>query len=841
MGFYSHVSKLVRDHPWWVVAVSLLLTAALVPGIALIKGEVTQQSMLPPSFPSNLALKDLTRIFGGTSYENVLIEAPNVTDNTITQFLIGLEDYINQDPALTHAIAKLPGEKGNVPEILKKPVPVIQDYLSPFIANIKQGIAQSGFNISLSQITNQEIKSQTGKDFQQTVNQDYLSVPQVREQMIGPQKFLTPDLKATLVLIKQNPSLTGSQQVSLANNLEKLFRTKLSSVRGLKLYFAGDATLARDFNNHIRNKTALLFLLSIGFVIITLFLAFRRFTDTLVPIGVMLISLAWTFGLMGYAGIPYSIAAVAIMPLLLGHSLTFVVPFIARYYEEEEQVHGTIVAVGRALMSVGQALFPAAATSVVGFLVFLFSVLPPLKNFGTTSAIGTALLFLLSITLLPAVIVLRDRRMESAKSAEEREKLHTHFDGFRRRQKRSLYAKGTDRALNWFISFSTGHYYLIAGGFAVLIVLGFTGSAGLKTDSDLRELIPRDLPSIQADLQIEKAFGPDQTDFIMVTGDVLEPRSLETMLALENAIARDPAARYHGYDPAQRKYVSGYYYPRDGMTSLADVVVSSNNGVMPADRAGVEAALSNAQANGGYVGGVLSPDKRHALVSLNGHAALTNQAIKVKMSILTANSEKYLIPAGMRFELGGITPLTNDMTRNIIPTETWSSILSLVICGLLLILIFWSLPFGLIALSVAIVGAAAEVGFLWLMNWPIDVITSLTSALVIAIGSNFGILFTHRYMQAIVRKGTNAKAAVKDTILNLGRANIVAGLAACAGFLIIMLSQIEPLKRFGGVTAFGIFWSLLASLTLLPALLYMWNEKLAREEVQEAPEASAAG
>lgn len=834
MKLYGYIAKIVREHPVYIVAVALLLTIALAPGLLFIRGEVTQRSMLPPDFPSNKALSDLTRVFGGTSYEQVLITAPRVTNNTITQFLIGLEDYINEDTSLSKQVARLPGQQGkDVPEILRKPVPIVQDYLSPFIANVKQGIAQSGFNISLRGINDQLIKSQTGKDFQQTVEQDYLSVTEVQQQMVGEQKFLTPDYKTTIILIKQNPALSDSQQVALANNLEKLFRTKLSGVKGLKLNFSGDATLARDFDHHIRNKTLLLFLLSIAFVVLTLFFAFRRFTDTVVPIGVMIVSLIWTFGLMGYARIPYSIAAVAIMPVLLGHALTFVVPFIARYYEEEEQLHGAVVAASRTLLSVGMALFPAAATSVVGFMVFLFSVLPPLKNFGVTSALGTAALFVLSITLLPAIIVIRDIRIEVAASPEEREKYQTHFDGFRRRQEKSLYARGTDRVLHWSFDFSTHYSVFIVIGAALLIFLGFAGSAGLKTDSDLRALIPRDLPSIAADVQIEKAFGPDQTDFIMVNGDVLDPKSLEAMLKAEETIANDPAGHYSQYDPIHRTYVSGDYYPRNGMTSLADVVLSANNGVMPADKQGVLSALDTAAANGGYVGGVLSDDHKYALISTNGRAALSNQAIKTKMSILNRSSDKYLASQGLRYELGGITPLTSDMTRNIIPTETWSSVLSLIVCGLLLIIIFRSLPFGLITLTVAFAGAAAEVGFLWLMSWPLDVITSLVSALVIAIGSNFGILFTHRYMQAIEGGDVPAIDALRDTILNLGRANVVAAVSTCAGFLIIMLSQIEPLKRFGGVTAFGIFWSLIASLTLVPALLHLWSGHKARVAEKE--------
>jgi hydrophobe/amphiphile efflux-3 (HAE3) family protein len=836
MKLYSFIARIIREHPLTVVAVALLVTIALVPGLFLIKGEVTQRSMLPPDFPSNKSLRDLTRVFGGTSYEQALIVAPRVTNNTITHFLIGLEDFINNDPNLSKEIARLPSKQGKgVPEILRKPVPIIQDYLTPFIANVKQGIAQSGFNISLSEITESQIKSMTGKDFQQTVEQEYLSVPDVQKQMVGQQKFLTSDYKTTIVLMKQNPSLSDSQQVALANNLEKLFKAKLSGVKGLKLYFSGDATLARDFDHHIKNKTLLLFLLSILFVIVTLFMAFRRLTDTVVPIGVMLVSLIWTFGLMGYAGVPYSIAAVAIMPVLLGHALTFVVPFIARYYEEEEQVHGAEVATSRTLLSVGIALFPAAATSIVGFLVFLFSVLPPLKNFGLTAALGTFALFVLSITLLPAIIVIRDMRIETAASAGEREKYQTHFDGFRRRQKRGLYARGTDRVLHWSFNFSTRYSWLIVIGGTALILLGFAGRAGLKTDSDLRALIPRDLESIAADLQIEKAFGPDQTDFIMVRGDVLQPKSLQAMLKAEDEIAKDPRGRYSQYDPMQRTHVSGDYYPREGMDSLADVVLSANNGVMPADRQGVLAALDTAAANGGYVGGVLSDDHRYALISMNGRAALSNEAIKTKMSILNRNSDKHLVSQRLGFEVGGITPLINDMTRNIIPTETWSSVLSLLVCGLILIIIFRSVPYGLITLTVAFAGASAEVGFLWLMNWPLDVITSLVSALVIAIGSNFGILFTHRYIQAVRSGDVPHVDALRDTILNLGRANVVAAISTCAGFLIIMLSQIEPLKRFGGVTAFGIFWCLVASLTLVPALLHLWSQHQARAAEKRLP------
>lgn len=836
LRLYAKIADLVENHPWWTVAVSLVITLALGFGLLFLQGVLSYQGLLPGGFPSSKALKNLERDFDGISYEQVLLRGPNMTDNRVVQFFVGLEDYINEDPQLGRGqIVALPGRKGpNVPQILEQPVPVIQSYLTPFIANIKQGIAQSGFNIKLSKITNELIEAQTDKDFQQTVQQDYLSDPRVRSSMVGIEKFITEDYKAAYILLKTNPRLTDTQQVALAENLEKLFKTRLAGVPGVKINMSGDPSLARDFDRHVRNKTILLFVLSILFVILILFLAFRRTTDTLVPIAVMVMSLVWTFGLLGYLNIPYSVVSVAIMPLLLGHALTFIVPFVARYYEEAGHRLGSIAAIGTTLRTVGIALFPAAATSIAGFLVFEFSVLPPLRDFGLASAIGTAFIFVLSITLLPAIMVLRDRRLESggAETGEEREKLVEHFTGFTRSQGYSLFTRANDRLLDWFGKLSTRHATVVIIVTVGLIIIGLLGSFGLTTDSDLRKLVPKDLPSINTDFLIERYFGPQQTDVILVNGDVTSPRAIKAMAGLEAAVTGDPENTIYVAKKGGR-LEKLYLYQPAGINGLSDVVLGSTNGVLPTTREQVDEAFQTAAANGAYVGGVLGNSRRQALISLNGIGATSTEMVNMKMRILRRNSTKYLLPAGLRFEFGGITPLTRDMTKNIIPTETWSSILSLFLSGILLILIFRSLPYGLITMTVAFAGVAGEIAFLSLMSYPIDVMTSLASALIIGVGSNFGILFTHRFIQDTRDGKMLPLESIRSTMKNLGRANVAAAASAIGGFLIIMLSQIQPLKRFGGVTAFGLLCSIIASLTLMPALLYKLSARKAMMEEEK--------
>jgi len=118
------------------------------------------------------------------------------------------------------------------------------------------------------------------------------------------------------------------------------------------------------------------------------------------------------------------------------------------------------------------------------------------------------------------------------------------------------------------------------------------------------------------------------------------------------------------------------------------------------------------------------------------------------------------------------------------------------------------------------------------MNWPLDIMTSLVSALVIGIGVNFGILFTYRYVQEKRDENRTAADAIRETMSNLGRANVIAALTTVAAFVIVMFSGIVPLRRFGGVTAVAITACLVTSLTLMPALLYRLSRN-AEQPVEE--------
>jgi uncharacterized protein len=791
----------------------MLVTVGLGFGLLFLKGHVTYQSLLPQDFPSVKALSSLRSEFGGISYEYVVVHARNVTDSKVAQALIGLDDSLSKDPRFNA------GQLETRQDASGAKVPVVQDYISPFAATMQREMAARGIHIPLSTITNDMVKQFTGKDLQKLIEEDYLSNPQAAAAEVG--RFITPDRKVALIMLKDGANLTEKQQVKLGGDLADFFAKKLGSLGGVKVSISGDATLARDFNTHIKNKTALLFIIAFILVILTLFLAFRRLSDTFLPIAVMLVAMVWTFGFTGWVGIQYTVAVIGVMPLLLGHALTFVVPFLARYYESMDRLSRSIESVGKALVAVGVALFLAAVTNLFGFLVFGFSVLPALRDFGITCAVGNLFVFALTVTMLPAVLVVRDRALEKRMGAEA-EGQEQYFDGLSRRKSRGVFTRATDRALGAFTTMSVGHSTMLMVVFGVLIVAGFTQMRSLTTDSDLRKLVPRDLPGMSTGFEVEKYFGGHQLDVIMATGDVLSPKSLEAMADLEKAVTGSRG---------------GGLYTSVGVTGLPDVLTAANNGSLPATREEAERALKTAEDNGGYVvGGLLSTDGKSALITLNAGGAASAAVVDKKMELLTKTGEQYIAAAGLSYRLGGITPLTKDMTKNIIPTEIFSATLTLALCALILVIIFRSFTYGLITLTVAMAGVAAEIGFLTVMNWPLDIMTSLVSALVIGIGVNFGILFTYRYIQERSAGEATAADAISTTMTNLGRANVIAALATVAAFVIVMFSGIVPLRRFGGVTAVAITACLITSLTLMPALLYRFSRGAESREGARVPE-----
>lgn len=262
-------------------------------------------------------------------------------------------------------------------------------------------------------------------------------------------------------------------------------------------------------------------LVSMAAAVAALLLVLRRPSNVLI-VGVSIAcATAWTFGLLGALDAPISFLTVFLAPLLAGVGVDYAVHVLQRHEEERDAGASRRDGVATALRTSGGAAAVSAATTAVGLLALLAVPAPLFAQVGWVSAVGIAMGFLASVTVVPALrALLPDPRVRRS-----------------RRPRRS-----------WFGS--VGHWSLRHPVLALGSILLLTGAAGWTAATQTRfesgsaeNEFPQDDPLIVLQHRIEEEYGAFQRAYLVVQGDLAQPAALQALYAAQNRTAGLPLYR----------------------------------------------------------------------------------------------------------------------------------------------------------------------------------------------------------------------------------------------------------------------------------------------------------
>lgn len=129
---------------------------------------------------------------------------------------------------------------------------------------------------------------------------------------------------------------------------------------------------------------------------------------TLLPI---LFAVAWILGTMYLLEVPFNVMTGTITSLTVGLGIAYNIHMTERYVLERSHGHGTGEALRRSVTGTGGALLGSAATTIGGFGVLAFAILPPLRQFGLITGITIAYAFLGSVFVLPSLLIVWTRHL----------------------------------------------------------------------------------------------------------------------------------------------------------------------------------------------------------------------------------------------------------------------------------------------------------------------------------------------------------------------------------------------------------------------------------------------
>jgi predicted RND superfamily exporter protein len=111
-----------------------------------------------------------------------------------------------------------------------------------------------------------------------------------------------------------------------------------------------------------------------------------------------------------------------------------------------------------------------------------------------------------------------------------------------------------------------------------------------------------------------------------------------------------------------------------------------------------------------------------------------------------------------------------------------------------------------------------------LLRIPLDIATVLVGSVSIGIGVDYAIhMITHYYYEA--KSGSSAPSSLDHAIRVSGKAIVINVLSVALGFLVLLFSNLVPLKNFGLLVAVTMLTSGAAALTLLPATILIFSKR----------------
>lgn len=148
-------------------------------------------------------------------------------------------------------------------------------------------------------------------------------------------------------------------------------------------------------------------------------------------------------------------------------------------------------------------------------------------------------------------------------------------------------------------------------------------------------------------------------------------------------------------------------------------------------------------------------------------------------------------------------------------------LISALIAMIILMIIIYRHIYGVV-LPILVVGIVVgwAVGMMELTGKNFDMLSNAIPTILVVTGLSVAIHIITRYMDNI-KQGWVKYNAIKDTVVNIGMANIFTTLTTVVGFASLATSGIKPIDDFGLYTALGVAFSFIVAYTLLPALLYL--------------------
>jgi hydrophobe/amphiphile efflux-3 (HAE3) family protein len=633
---------------------------------------------------------------------------------------------------------------------------------------------------------------------------------------------LFPSRDAALIQLRLRPGLSAherSQAIDLIGQATRMPLFRLRRARPSGPYTVSGVPVVTDaLAGSVTGGVATLLIAAVVAMALALLLLFKA-RLWLLPLLIALAAAAMTFGAMALVGAGLTMAAIAVLPVLIGLAVDYAIQFQSRVEEQERHGAGRREAVAGAARAGAPAIATAALATATGFLVLLLSPIPMVRGFGLLLVVGIALAFVTALTAGSGALALSGRGAPAPRS-----RLRLPSAPPRAAAALAGARELVSDAARATLGASVRKPQRVLAVAAALAALGWIADTQTHVVSDVRKLVPADLPALR-DLNTlqDRTASSGEIDVLVQGRNVASPQVVRWMTGYQQRVLR----RF-GYDEAKGCRAATLC----PAFSLPDLLQGSDAGSQRA----IDTLLGAVPPY--FSKAVLTPRRDAATLAFG----IRLMDLEDQQRAIETMRDELDPPPGIVARLGGTPVIAAQANAEL--ASPWRRLLTLLAglaaVGLVLLAVFRRVERALVPLVPIALATGWSALVLFATRVPLNPMSATLGALVIAISTEFAVLLSERFRQERAA-GHAVERALARTYQSTGRAVLASGVTATAGFGVLAVSDFRMLRDFGIVTVVDLTVSLLGVLVVLPSVLMLAERRVLLRRIARLRRAPVRG
>jgi uncharacterized protein len=532
--------------------------------------------------------------------------------------------------------------------------------------------------------------------------------------------------------------------------------------------------------------------LSAAILVLSILLFMRSWLSAMVPLVTSLITIIWTFGMLGWLGIPLNILSAMIPSLIIVIGSTEDTHLMAAFFRGLDVNANSESSKKDALKymakHIGLPLVLTVLTTALGFASNLFSNIGLIQHFSIAATFAMLANGIITVLVLPLMLFLFGANKNTSLVKEK--------------ETNTL----PNRVMRLF-RYSQDHFPIMTLVMTTALCVFFVFQAAkLYVTNDPLSYFQNDRPLIQDVKRIHEDLAGVKIFFISLESKnakaFQQPQNIQKLSDIQDFLKRQGV-----YDRSisladHLKFINREFRNIGTEGSVPETQKLVAQYLMFFHRSDLDSYVSHDYSRANIV-------VRHNITDSHTLNKYIHELEEVMDTIIDSDMKAFVVSENL---------MVNHAAESLMVAQVKALLVLLTLIFLIMSAMFTSFKGGLIALVPAIIPITLMFGIMGLLEIPLNPGTAMVAVIAIGIAIDGTIHLLARYNE-LCRRSSDYVGAVNTAVREEATPLIVSSLALALGFGVLIFSNFTIVAQFGALAGLTMLFSIFANLLITPIIM----------------------